>query len=469
MPSTEEGDVDPSVGTGMETSQVPPAAESAAPREIEMSLDEAVAYAKDVHRKGLVEDAAKIYAQVLGVQGDHVDALHFLGVAAMQLGSPQNAELLIRKTISLDPNNGDAHNNLGNVLKGQGKLDEARAVYARALELRPDNPDTLTNLASIRAAGKDYDGAIELYRKVIAAAPDHAEAYQNMANALSNQGRNVEALEALRTMLTLRPHTAEAYKRLGAALCNVGKVEDAIGVYETWVQLAPNDEEARHMLAAVTGQHVPSRASDAFVKQLFDGFSKSFDAVLQRLEYKAPAIVAETLANLLGEPAGTLEVLDAGCGTGLGGPFLRPYARRLVGVDLSPGMIDQARQRGVYDEFVVTELASYMNQHARTFDLVTAIDTFCYIGDLDETVRALSVALRPGGHAVFTVERSDAASAPDGFRLELHGRYSHSKEYLERILTGSGLRLELCRDQVLRKEAGKPVNGLAVVALRPLE
>ena len=51
----------------------------------------------------------------------------------------------------------------------------------------------------------------------------------------------------------------------------------------------------------------------------------------------------KALERIEGAPRGELEIVDAGCGTGLLAPHLRPYARRLVGVDLSPKMLEKAR------------------------------------------------------------------------------------------------------------------------------
>jgi predicted TPR repeat methyltransferase len=103
---------------------------------------------------------------------------------------------------------------------------------------------------------------------------------------------------------------------------------------------------ARHLIAAYTEQDLPDRAADEYVRQLFDGFAASFDNVLGGLAYRAPQLVADRVATLVGPAAANLTVLDAGCGTGLCAPLIKPYARRLVGVDLSPGMLDRARLTG---------------------------------------------------------------------------------------------------------------------------
>ncbi|WP_204319811.1 class I SAM-dependent DNA methyltransferase, partial [Klebsiella pneumoniae] len=85
------------------------------------------------------------------------------------------------------------------------------------------------------------------------------------------------------------------------------------------------------LLAAISGENVPDRASDAYVANLFDAFAATFDHKLARLDYRAPELVAEAVAA--SQEAGTtgLAILDAGCGTGLCGPSLRPFADRLIG------------------------------------------------------------------------------------------------------------------------------------------
>ena len=119
------------------------------------------------------------------------------------------------------------------------------------------------------------------------------------------------------------------------------------------------------MLAACSGRDVPARASDAFVEKTFDSFAASFDAKLASLGYRAPALVAEMLAHAGLDASRSLDVLDAGCGTGLCGPLVAPYARRLVGVDLSEAMLARARARDVYDELVKGELTAYLRDCRR--------------------------------------------------------------------------------------------------------
>jgi predicted TPR repeat methyltransferase len=165
-----------------------------------------------------------------------------------------------------------------------------------------------------------------------------------------------------------------------------------------------------------------------------------------------------------------LDVLDAGCGTGLCGPLIAPYARRLTGVDLSTGMLERAKEKQVYDDLMQAELTEYLRNHGDAFDLIVSADTLVYFGDLGSVLAAAAAALRPNGLFVFTLEHAVESGADAGYRLERHGRYSHSRCYVEEQIVRCGLRPTVARAD-LRMEAGAPVAGLVVRAIKtsPLE
>ena len=122
-----------------------------------------------------------------------------------------------------------------------------------------------------------------------------------------------------------------------------------------------------------------------------------------------------------------LDVLDAGCGTGLCGPLIARYARRLVGVDLSAPMLAQARARNVYDELVKCELTAYLGDSTGAFDVIVSADTLVYFGLLEDVIAASANALRPGGRLIFTVEELIGAGSDAGYSISLTGRYRHTR------------------------------------------
>jgi predicted TPR repeat methyltransferase len=214
---------------------------------------------------------------------------------------------------------------------------------------------------------------------------------------------------------------------------------------------------------------VPERASDAYVASTFDDFAHSFDNQLAGLQYRAPALVGDAVRALLGEPKADLEILDAGCGTGLCAPILAPFARRLVGVDLSGGMLAKAQARGGYQDLHKAELTAFMQAHVQRFDLIVSADTLCYFGDLIAVSRVALDTLKPGGWLVFTVEAlaEPQSSAGPGFKLTPFGRYGHTREHVQHALAAAGFEGIALEEAVLRKEAAEPVRGYVVCARRP--
>jgi predicted TPR repeat methyltransferase len=418
----------------------------------------------DLHRKGNATAACEIYRKVLTSSPNYPDALHFLGVAEHQLGHSDAALKLITRAVTLNPSYQDAHNNLGNVYKQIGRLDDAEASYRRALELKPEDANALSNLGTVRREQGDLDGAIHYFRAVIGLSPTHAEAWQNLGNALGALHRYDEALDAHKEALRLRPRSSDSYRYLGAMFATLGRVQEATEIYRQWLEISPNDPQALHMLAACTGESIPERASDEFVRHLFDKFASSFDKNLARLEYQAPKLVLEAVSSVYSERTGSLDVLDAGCGTGLCGPLLRPYARQLSGVDLSQLMVERAKERKVYDELFVEELTQYLSRSHSAYDLIVSADTLVYFGNLKDVVKASISALKPSGSFVFTVEQCPKDLAPKGFRLEPHGRYSHVKDYVDQELRDAGYSSTTFESVTLRKEAGKWVSGWLVTA-----
>jgi predicted TPR repeat methyltransferase len=430
-----------------------------------LSLDEAMSLAIVLQQSDQWAAAGEIYRSILEVAPDHPDALHYSGVLAHQQARSEQAVALIERSLELAPERADWHSNLGIVLQDQLRLDEAFSAYQRAVAIDPQHANAHNNLGVVlRALGKPVE-AEQAYRVAIRLNPEHSDAYNNLGVLLNSQKRSREAAVCFSRVITFRPKDPEARRLLALAHCTLGEVDKAVEVFEEWLEEEPDHPIARHMLAACSGREVPSRASDAFIEKTFDSFAASFDSKLAKLSYRAPALVGEMLAQSGVQASKSLDVLDAGCGTGLCGPLFAPYARRLVGVDLSAGMLAQAEARGVYDELAKCELVAYLRDSAGEFDVIVSADTLVYFGPLDEVVAASASALRPGGRLIFTVEDMPGGGSDAGYSISPHGRYCHSRAYLERVLGDANLRPEIVPAE-LRLEAGEPVAGLVVSALR---
>jgi predicted TPR repeat methyltransferase len=437
-----------------------------APAAAELSLADAMAYARELQLQGRLQAADELYGRILALAPDYPDAWHFRGVVVAILGRPAEAEALIRKAIELSPDYADAHNNLGNALQEQGRLEDAVVSYARALVLNPELADAHNNLGNTHAKAQRFEEAAACYQRAIALRPDMVDARVNLAKAYEALKRVPEALTEYRQAVMLRPYQFDTYRRLGALLYGWDRIDEAADVYRRWLALDPESPVARHMLSACTGADVPTRASDDTVRTIFKAFAESFDEVLARIHYRAPALVAQAAAEVMGPPQARLDILDAGCGTGLCGEHFKPFARRLVGVDLSAEMLGKAAVRKLYDDLILGELTAFVGGVAGAWDVIISADTLVYFGDLAPVMAAARRGLRPGGHLVFTLEHAGDDQTPSGFRINPHGRYSHTEAYVRAVLAAAELEARQVTPVHLRVELSKPVEGLLVVAAR---
>ena len=121
------------------------------------------------------------------------------------------------------------------------------------------------------------------------------------------------------------------------------------------------------------------------------------------------------LVGRIGEllPAGTA-VLDLGCGTGVPtAQLLTASDHRVVGVDISEGMLRLAREQVPAAEFVHADFAELPEDYGR-FEAVTAFFSLLMLSkaDIESTLRKAAGWLSPGGHLAIGMVNFDADSVP---------------------------------------------------------
>lgn len=430
---------------------------------------EALLLAVTRHRDDRYAEAGAIYEAILAVDPEYADALHFAGVLAYHQGRQDDSLRLIERARALIPEHPDVHVNLGNVYRSAGRLEEACDCYKRAIELNPEEASAYyNNLGATLRVMDRCPQAEEALERSLELSPDNAAALQNLGNVYRQQKRYREAVGVYRRAIAKHPYDFDSYRHLAFTMYALDERDEAIQLLHQWLELQPSNPTARHLLAAYTGDGVPEQATQDYVRETFAGFAASFDRVLEGLQYRAPQLIADAVATVLGPPPSEprLDVIDAGCGTGLCGVLLKPYARRLIGVDLSPEMLAHARAREIYNALDEAELTAYLAALTEPRDLLVSADTLCYIGRLEPVFAAAAHALRPGGWLFFTVERSQPPEDATPFVLHVHGRYSHAEAYVRAALEAGGFRVGTLATVDLRRERDERVAGLLVAAQR---
>jgi predicted TPR repeat methyltransferase len=382
-------------------------------------------------------EAVASYDQAIALKPNHEDAFYTRGNALFRLRQFGEAVASYDQALALRPDSAETYSNRGLALC-ELKRFAAVASYDQAIALKPNYADAFHNRGNALQDLRRIEDALASYNQAIAVNPDHAEAFNSRGAALADLGHYDEAVASYNQAIALRPDYADAFNNRGNALQALKRLDEALASYSQAVLVAPNNVISRHMLAACISDPHCERAPEAYVRKFFDHYAPHFDESLARLQYRAPQLIAERLTRSV-TPSGTLEVLDAGCGTGLCGPLLKPFAARLVGVDLSVGMLAEAAKRELYDELVEAELGAYLTAHPSSFDIIVCCDTLVYLGRLEDTVAAAATALKPDGLLLFTLEHLAGGGDNRHYRLAPTGRFSHSADYVRATLANAGL------------------------------
>ncbi|NVB80171.1 MAG: methyltransferase domain-containing protein [Kofleriaceae bacterium] len=372
----------------------------------------------------------------------------------------------------------------------RGELADAEARYREALAIAPDHLGVLTLLGLLLVDSEDIDGAIDLLERARVVAPGFAPVQLALGSAYAAAGHDGLAVAAMEVAIKLDTTSTVPLERLARHHIVARRPREAVGLLRRILRRDPTHAHAKFLLAGLTGDRskdaiveTPTaenreqidRAEEArgtakivespppaLIADLFDTYAARFDQhLVEELQYGVPKSLAALVATAGAMPDRSWRVLDLGCGTGLAGIELRAYARTLIGSDLSPRMVARARQRAIYDELHVEDLAVTLARE-RDIDLIVAADVFIYVGPLDATIAACTTALRPGGLLAFSVERSVA----DDVVLQQTLRYAHADSYILSLASTQGLAVEHAEPTILRVDNGAPVAGVLYVLRR---
>ncbi|HUA78374.1 MAG TPA: tetratricopeptide repeat protein [Acetobacteraceae bacterium] len=213
---------------------------------MEETLREAIA----LHQQGRLAEAERAYVRILQQDPNKVDALHLLGMAALQTQRLERGLRLIEKVIRLNPNIASAHNNRGIALRDLDRFDEALASYDKALALEPDSEAACNNRGVALCALGRLDEALASYDRALALKPNYAEAHNNRANVLRDLGRPALALAGHDKAIALKPDHAEAHNDRGLTLRALGRPAEALAGHDKAIALRPDYAEAHNNRAA---------------------------------------------------------------------------------------------------------------------------------------------------------------------------------------------------------------------------
>lgn len=455
--------------------------------------------ANKLHQKGNFAEAERQYKRILVENGGNAEALHLLGVLYIQTGKEEDAIDLINRAIQLNqniavyhsnlaialqnlgrfdeaaqqfqtavyikPDHFEAYNALGDILKNKGEYVEAIKYYEQALAINPNFVEGFNNLGIALQGLKNFDQAMDFYKRAISINSNYVDAHNNLGSVLQEKGLPEEAIKSYQNALAINPNYLLGHYNLGNEYLKLGHKEKAIKHFTRCLELDSEDLYGASLLLANLGQQaLPTRASDAQLQRLYIKRAQSWSNMSETSEfYKAPQLVANALFNLHTEN-NKIDMLDAGCGTGLVGLLVKDIANKLDGIDISLPMLEQAKSKQVYDALFESDLVTFMASNPNAYDAITCSATLIHFGDLNPALHAASQALRPNGLFICTLfpneNGQDFSAANSG--LVQGGCYSHSKNYIERVAKVNNFTVELLITEIHEYGDGQPIEGLVV-------
>ena len=381
-----------------------------------------------LQQSGRFAEAAQCYQQILRANPRHFEALYSLGMIFVNNEQFEEGQRILGDALKLNPRFGEGWCARGIVLLHLRRREEALACFDQSLALVPDFLEALSSRATALLEMNRLDEALVAFDRVLALRPDHAISWNNRGNVFVAMRRLEEAVASFDRALALAPDLETAQNNRNLALLELKRIN-----------------------------RIPALA----VRTLFDDYSSYYDsAMLDSLGYRAPAHLRSLATRVMPNAAPPMRVLDLGCGTGLSGEAFKDLATggRLDGIDLSPGMIEEARRRNIYSDLIVDDFETALATPGLSYDLIIAADALIYHGDLKPVLSGAARRLDPGGFCLFTVEKM----AGEGWEQTPANRFRHSEAYLRRCAEQSGFAVSEIVECALRSESNAPVEGFAV-------
>lgn len=399
---------------------------------------------------------------------DYADAWVTLGEIHAKMGDRKSAKRAFRTAIEIEPLTEGAfagYKRHAHALEVRGWLwnsERKERQRRKRRQTRCPEADKILHEAIALAERQHVAAAIAVLRRGLSRYPGYLPFIKYLGGYLVMHGNREQSRALLEKMVDWWPEDAQAHLLYGVGLMILGEKTASVAPLERALELDPDNPDIRLALASAGGA-APPPPNLMITRGVFDSYAERFDShLVETLEYRVPEKLAAIFAS-----RGRIwdRALDLGCGTGLTGASVRPYARHLTGVDLSLPMIEKAKARGIYDLLYQGDCVAFLNQVEGTYDLMMAADVLVYFGDLTELFRTARARLTPGGAFWFSVEEC----AGDKYSVMLSQRYQHSLSYIRRTAEAVGYRLIYEQQIDIRQENRTPVRGLLVAIERPDE
>jgi tetratricopeptide (TPR) repeat protein len=208
--------------------------------ELPPALDRATALCE----QGRLAEAEAICRRALAADLSDAEALHLLGVIALQQDDADAAVRLMEQAAAAAPGEPKYCVNLSAVLGQVGRNDEALATAREAAARHPDFPEAHNSLGSALVRADLCEDALGSYMRAIVLRPGYDEAFYNRGVAQQMLRRPEAAIACFQQAILLQPDYVEAYNQLGVAQASLRRFDAALAAYDHAIALDPEYDEA---------------------------------------------------------------------------------------------------------------------------------------------------------------------------------------------------------------------------------
>lgn len=372
-----------------------------------------------------------------------------------------DAERTLAGIIEKNPQAARSQALLAALLIQRHRFVEAGLVLQKSLELLPDDQSVLLLAANFNQAQGNMEEAVNFALRSLGADSNNLIIYGLLGYIYQKMSRFPEAEKVYEIALAKWPQDVSLINEYVITLLQLGKRAEAKKIVSDNLRMLHKNKAMEYLYAAVSGETGKfSQSPKDYVVNLFDSYSEKFETHLQGvLQYRTPMLLAETFNTLAAGNAvmpSDLALLDLGCGTGLAAEAFAKYTSYRTGVDLSPKMLEKARDKELYNDLHVDGIEEFLEKCRRKFDIILAADVFVYIGEIGNVFAKVKEKLATDGYFIFSTENAEDS---ESYQLLPSLRYAHAHGYVESLAQKAGFRIECAQDVVLRKELQQGING----------
>lgn len=425
--------------------------------------------------------AAKIqFKNVLAIDENNLSAQFYLGLLELNANNLSDAQNIFQNILKLYPEHVQSLLNLGVIFLKKKQDQMAIDYFTKVLVLDENNRDARNNLAATFIHNDRYENALMYYDSLLKEEPNNIEYLYNTGIAQMGLGHIQDAIKLFDEVLILDNKHFGALSNMAAIKMRMNDRNSALTLLERAIVVEPDNKTTKFMLRALKNKHTEIEPCKEYAQDLFDHYALYYDKHMQdTLKYNIPQKLWELLNKLAISDDG-LEIfraLDLGCGTGLCGSILRPFAKYLLGVDISEKMLQIARSQNIYDKLIASDILDFLEKDVNLasiseplefdsspqglysqnlYNLIVAADVLPYFGSLQDLFSKIKNRLGSGGIFIFTTEISQDKS----WKIQESMRFCHSKVYILELCESLGYEIIYMNEIQARKQEDRYIDEI---------